>query len=147
MMLVTSCEKHETPLFDTPYVRIGDSAWQSEANIDRNDDGMLTELFIGISVSDHYFTEPITIEYETAVGNGLEEGVDFKIQASTKSPVVFDPGTYTMPIRIIWYKTSGFDPSKDNTLTLTLKSSSVNDMVIGLPGPDHKNSSFKFNKL
>lgn len=146
LLVLTACEKHEIILFDTPFVKIGDSAGQSEMTVDKNINGILSELQVSISVSNNYFTAPITVGYEVLVGNGLKEGEDFRIQASTKSPLTFAPGTYTLPVRIMWYKTEGFDPSKDNTLTLKLSGSSMENMVIGIPGPDSKNSSFKFTK-
>ena len=146
LVFLTACEKHQNILFDTPFVKITDSAGQSEMNIDKTMNGILSELQVSISVSANHFTQPISIEYETIIGDGLTEGKDFKIQTNTKSPLTFDPGTYTLPVRILWYKTDGFDPSKDNTLTIKLSSSSLDGMILGFPGPDKKNSTFKFIK-
>lgn len=146
LVFLTACEKHQNILFDTPFVKITDSAGQSEMNVDKTMNGILSELQVSISVSGEYFTQPISIEYETIIGNGLTEGKDFKIQSNTKSPLTFDPGTYILPVRILWYKTDGFDPAKDNTLTLKLSGSSLDGMILGLPGPDKKNSTFKFIK-
>ena len=145
--LLCGCEKHQEIFFDTPYVRIEDTNGQSSMAIDPNLDNVLTEIRIVLSASSNYFTEPITVEYETIVGNGLQEGVDFRIQASHRSPVTFAPGTYTMPIRVIWYKKADFDPSKDNTLKLRLTGSSLPEMNLGVPGPDHKRSEFIYQQL
>ena len=147
MALLASCQKHEEIFFDTPFARIEDTNGQTTMVIDRTLDNILTEIRVVISASKNYFTEPITVEYETIVGDGLEEGVDFKIQPSHRSPITFEPGTYVMPIRVIWYKPADYDPNKDNTLTLRLSGTSVPDMVLGVPGPDAKRSEFIFNQL
>lgn len=145
--LLSACQKHEEIFFDTPFARIEDANGQSTMVIDRTLDNILTEIRVVISASKNYFTEPITVEYETIVGDGLEEGVDFKIQPSHRSPITFEPGTYVMPIRVIWYKPADYDPNKDNTLTLRLSGTSVPDMMLGVPGPDKKRSEFIYKQL
>ena len=147
VVLFCGCEKHQEIYFDTPYVRIEDANGQSSMTIDPNLDNVLTEIRVVVSASSHYFTEPITVEYETIVGNGLQEGIDFRIQASHRSPLTFTPGTYTMPIRVIWYKADDFDPDKDNTLTLRLTGASIPEMLLGVPGPDGKKSEFIYKQL
>lgn len=145
-ILFAGCRKHEQVFFDTPFVRIEDANGSSSMMVDKDLDNMLTEIRIVVSASKNYFTEPIVVEYEVVVGNGLEEGKDFKIQSSHRSPVTFDPGTYIMPIRVIWYKTDTFDAGKDNTLTLRLTGTSCPDMLLGVPGPDGKKQEFIFTK-
>ena len=147
MALLASCQKHEEIFFDTPFARIEDTNGQSTMVIDRTLESVLTEIRVVISASKNYFIEPITVEYETIVGDGLEEGVDFKIQPSHRSPITFEPGTYVMPIRVMWYKPADYDKNKDNTLTLRLSGTSVPDMVLGVPGPDAKRSEFIFKQL
>ena len=145
--LLSACQKHEEIFFDTPFARIEDANGQSTMTIDHKLDNVLTEIRVVVSASKNYFNEPITVEYETIVGDGLEEGVDFKIQPSHRSPITFEPGTYVMPIRVIWYKPADYDPNKDNTLTLRLSGTSVPDMVLGVPGPDKKRSEFIYKQL
>lgn len=146
-MALASCQKHEEIFFDTPFARIEDTNGQTTMVIDHTLESVLTEIRVVISASKQYFTEPITVEYETIVGDGLEEGVDFKIQPSHRSPITFEPGTYSMPIRVMWYKPADFDPNKDNSLTLRLSGTSVPDMLLGVPGPDKKRSEFIFKQL
>ena len=147
MVLLASCQKHEEIFFDTPFARIEDLNGQTTAVIDHTVESVLTEIRVVVSASKQYFNEPITVEYETIVGDGLEEGVDFKIQPSHRSPLTFEPGTYVMPIRVMWYKPADFDKNQDNTLTLRLSGTSVPDMVLGVPGPDAKRSEFIFKQL
>lgn len=147
LALFCACERHTEVFFDTPFVRIEDTNGGSSMVIDHTLDNLLTEVRIIVSASSNYFTEPVTIEYETIVGDGLKEGVDFRIQSSHRSPLTFSPGTYSLPIRVIWSKSASFDPSKDNTLTFRITSSSMSDMLLGVPGPDHKKSEFIFKQL
>ena len=147
MALLCGCEKHQEVFFDTPFVRIEDTGGNTAMEIDHTLDNVLTEIRMVVSASSNYFTQPITVEYDTIVGDGLTEGVDFKIQSSHRSPLTFSPGTYTLPIRVIWYKSASFDTSKDNTLTLRLTGASVPEMLLGVPGPDAKKSEFIFKQL
>ncbi len=143
--LLCGCEVHEDTFFDTPYTYFVDSNGQSSMVVDNSLDNLLTELYLKIDLSGQRFTEPVTIAFDTIVGNGLQEGVDFKIQASTKSPMTFKQGIYSMPVRIIWL-THKLDPDKDNSLTFSITESSYQDMLIGLPGPDSLNKSYVFTK-
>ncbi|MGN0202838.1 MAG: hypothetical protein ACI399_08060 [Candidatus Cryptobacteroides sp.] len=148
LMVLQGCGKHEEVYFDTPFVTISDkSKLTTSMTIDKDGNNILTELCVSVNVSREKFTEAISIEYELIVGDGLEEGVDFKIQASTKSPLTFEPGIYDLPVRILWYKTDTFDESKDNSLVLRLASSSLPDMVLGYPGPNEVRRSFRFEKI
>lgn len=147
LALLASCQKHEEIYFDTPFARIEDSNGQSTMVIDHSLESVLSEIRIVISASKQYFTEPITVEYETIVGDGLEEGVDFKIQPSHRSPITFEPGTYVMPIRVMWYKAADYNPGQDNTLTLRLSGTSVPEMLLGVPGPNKKRSEFIYKQL
>lgn len=147
LALLCSCEKHQEVYFDTPFVRIEDTGGNAAMNIDHTLDNLLTELRVVVSASSNYFTEPITVEYDVIAGDGLQEGVDFRIQSSHRSPLTFSPGTYTLPIRVIWYKATDFDPDKDNTLTLRLTGASIPEMLLGVPGPDGKKSEFIYKQL
>ena len=65
---------------------------------------------------------------------------------STASPLTFEPGTYDLPVRILWLKNPDFDGSKDNSLRIRLKSSSLEGMVMGYPGPGEVRREFSFLK-
>ena len=146
LALLCGCERHTEVFFDTPFVRIEEANGGSSMVIDPTLNNVLTEIRVVVSASKNYFTAPIQVEYEVIVGNGLKEGTDFKIQSSHRSPLTFDPGTYSLPIRVIWYKSTAFDPSKDNTLTLRLTAASVPEMLLGIPGPDGKKKEFIFKQ-
>lgn len=147
LALLCGCERHTEVFFDTPFVRIEDANGGSSMVIDHTLDNVLTEIRVLVSASKNYFSAPITVEYEVIVGNGLKEGTDFRIQASHRSPLTFDPGTYSLPIRVIWSKSTSFDPSKDNTLIFRITRTSVPEMLLGVPGPDSKKKEFIFKQL
>ena len=147
LALLCGCERHTEVFFDTPFVRIEEANGGSSMVVDHTLDNVLTEIRVLVSASKNYFSAPITVEYEVIIGNGLKEGTDFRIQASHRSPLTFDPGTYSLPIRVIWSKSAAFDPSKDNTLTFRLVSASVPEMLLGVPGPDSKKKEFVFKQL
>ena len=150
-LLCCGCDWHKDVYFDTPFAYIFDNAGGSSSTIDsrfgKGVESVLTELKVSISASENYFSEPISIEYEVFLGDGLKEGIDYKIQPSTASPLTFNPGTYTLPVRIMWLKTETPDPSKDNTLTIKLSGSSVTDMELGYHGPSHKGLTYVFTKI
>ena len=150
-VILSGCEWHEEVYFDTPFASIFDTSGGSSTTIDSNFgkgvDSILSELKLTISVSSARFTGPIAVDYELIVGDGLTEGVDYRIQQSTASPLKFSVGTYTMPIRILWLKAPSPDTSKDNTLTIRLTGSSLDGMLMGYPGPSAKGSSFTFTRI
>lgn len=150
-LLCCGCEWHEDVLFDTPFASVFDNAGGSSSTIDsrfgKGVESILSELKVSVSVSGERFTDPISVEYEVIVGDGLKEGVDFRIQPSTASPLTFSPGTYTLPVRVLWLKTGSPDSSKDNTLTIKLSGSSLEGMVLGYPGPAGKGQTFVFTKI
>ena len=150
-LLCCGCDWHKDVYFDTPFAYIFDNAGGSSSTIDsrfgKGVESVLTELKVSISASENYFSESISIEYEVILGDGLKEGIDYKIQPSTASPLTFSPGTYTLPIRIMWLRTETPDPSKDNTLTIKLSGSNVTDMELGYPGPSHKGQAYVFTKI
>ena len=147
LLSLHSCEKHQEILFDTPFVSISDETGTSSTmTISSTANNLLTSLKVDINVSAARFTDDITVEYEVVAGDGLREGVDYVIQSSTLSPVVFTKGTYTMPVRLLWKHNPDFDPEKDNTLVIRLTSSSMEEMLIGYPGPSALKSSFTFTK-
>ena len=147
LALLCGCERHTEVFFDTPFVRIEEVGGGTTMDIDHTLDNLLTEIRVVVSASKNYFSAPITVEYEIIVGDGLQEGRDFRIQSSHRSPLTFDPGTYSLPIRIIWYRSAAFDPARDNTLTLRLTSASVPEMLLGVPGPDGKKKEFIYKQL
>lgn len=146
--LLCSCSDRVDVIFDTPFSSIVDEGGvASSATVSNVFDGYLTELFLNVNASNKYFTEPIVMEYETIVGDGLKEGVDFEIQSSVKSPITFEIGEYRKRIRILWSKNPNFNPEADNTLTIELTGSSVPEMVLGYPGPNSLHRKYTFTKI
>lgn len=88
--------------------------------------------------------DPITLNYELIVGDGLIEGKDFEV-LSPKNVIVFKPGYFEMPITIKWIA-NAIDATKDNSLTIRLLNNDKN-IIIGLPGPDKNQSELKINKI
>lgn len=146
LALACSCQKHEEVFFDTPFATMADDKGGSAMIVDKDANNLMTEVRITLSVSSEKFQEPIQISYEMIAGDGLKEGVDYKIQESTRSPLTFKPGNYTQNIRLIWMKNASFDPSKDGTLKFSLSGSSLDGMVLGAPGPAQYRSSYLFTK-
>ncbi|MBO6168723.1 MAG: hypothetical protein J6O51_02000 [Bacteroidales bacterium] len=144
--VLCGCRKHTEVFFDTPFVRIEDFNGASTMDIDHKLDNLLSEIQIVVSASGNYFTAPIVVDYDIIPGDGLKEGVDYKLQQSSARSLTFSPGTYRLPIRVIWYNTGKPDASKNNTLTFRITGTSVPEMLLGLPGPDAKKKEFVFTK-
>ena len=145
--LFVSCRKNEFVLFDTPFVYITDeSGMLTQMEISKNANNLLTELAVHLDVSDTYYTGPIQVEYELLCGNGMVENVDFRLNPQTASPLVFENKNYTLPIQISWMKNPDFDENKDNYLIVNLKSSSLPEMKLGVPGPNESKRIFTFIK-
>lgn len=147
LALLCSCSDRVDIIFDTPFVSVSDeSELATSMIVDKDANNLLTTLVVRLTVSNNYFTDDISVEYELIEGNGIKEGIDYKVQPSTKSPLLFEKGTYTLPVRIIWMSNPDFDPEKNNTLTLKLCGSSLPEMVLGYPGPNALRSTFVFTK-
>ncbi|MBQ7195235.1 MAG: hypothetical protein IJS07_06335 [Bacteroidales bacterium] len=143
-----SCQDHLVVLFDTPFFAITDiDGTLSEMDINKDANGLVSELKVRFVVSNHYYQEPVTLNYDLICGDGITEGVDFAVQPSTASPLTFNPADgYERIIRIVFYKNPAFDASKDNTLRVRLSGSSLKNAIMGYPGPDHLKSEFIFTK-
>ena len=147
LLSAVSCQDHIVVEFDTPFFSITDpDGTISEMDINKDANGLVVEMRVHFVVSNHYFQNPVTLEYTLIPGDGLTEGTDYKVQPSTSSPLTFEPGTYDQMIRIVWYKNPSFDATKDNTLRVRLTGSSLKNAVMGYPGPDHLKSEFVFTK-
>lgn len=140
--LAVSCRDHNDVVFGDYFVCIKDESGMSNGTVSRTSNNFVTTYYVYITAPkrDH----PVSVEYEMLVGDGLQEGVDFRVQATTASPLVFDPGTVRMPIRIVWLRHE-LDPERDNTLTIRLTSCSEG-YGIGYPGPQHRFSEYTITK-
>ena len=87
--------------------------------------------------------DTVGVEVEVTPGDGLTEGVDYKVVSSTS--VKFVPGVYDKAFIIEWLPHT-LDSTKDNTLTLTLHSCTDSGIILGVPGPSHKDIAIKITK-
>ncbi len=126
--LLSSCKKEVEP-FNHPFFHIMvDNKSAIDVLSDRKD---LVNYNVYLSAELQF--EPIDVNYEVIVGDGLKEGRDFDlITKGTK--LNFPPGIFERPITIQW-KEAALDPTKNNTIIIKLISNSKN-YILGLPGPD-----------
>ena len=142
ILAFTSCQDKLDIVFTDYYTYIDDGNGGSSLTMEKDDETVVT-MFIHIvaPVQD----DMVTVSYEVTPGNGLVEGVDYKLVSASKT-IAFQPGIYKMPVRVQLLKSSSFDSSKDNTLTITVVDNSAG-FNLGKPGPDAKLKSFVIKKV
>ena len=121
-----SCNK--ITLFDEAFVAF-DTAKSSVVSINATGEftGSYTLHYTGPKPS-----APIVVNFVVTCGNGLAEGVDYKV-ATAGGKITFMPGIYEQVIKIDWLPHE-IDESKDNTVTIGLVS--ADGVTLGYPGPD-----------
>lgn len=121
-----SCNK--ITLFDEAFVAF-DTAKSSVVSINAAGEftGSYTLHYTGPKPS-----APIVVNFVVTCGNGLAEGVDYKV-ATAGGKITFMPGIYEQVIKIDWLLHE-IDESKDNTVTISLVS--ADGVTLGYPGPD-----------
>lgn len=121
-----SCNK--ITLFDEAFVAF-DTAKSSVVSINATGEftGSYTLHYTGPKPS-----APIVVNFVVTCGNGLAEGVDYKV-ATAGGKITFMPGIYEQVIKIDWLPHE-IDESKDNTVTISLVS--ADGITLGYPGPD-----------
>ena len=121
-----SCNK--ITLFDEAFVAF-DTAKSSVVSINAAGEftGSYTLHYTGPKPS-----APIVVNFIVTCGNGLAEGVDYKV-ATAGGKITFMPGIYEQVIKIDWLPHE-IDESKDNTVTISLVS--ADGVTLGYPGPD-----------
>lgn len=121
-----SCNK--ITLFDEAFVAF-DTAKSSVVSINATGEftGSYTLHYTGPKPS-----APIVVNFVVTCGNGLAEGVDYKV-ATAGGKITFMPGIYEQVIKIDWLPHE-IDESKDNTVTISLVS--ADGLTLGYPGPD-----------
>ncbi len=121
-----SCNK--ITLFDEAFVAF-DTAKSSVVSINATGEftGSYTLHYTGPKQS-----APIVVNFVVTCGNGLAEGVDYKV-ATAGGKITFMPGIYEQVIKIDWLPHE-IDESKDNTVTISLVS--ADGVTLGYPGPD-----------
>ncbi|WP_010136604.1 hypothetical protein [Ochrovirga pacifica] len=140
ILSLISCGKEEIEVYDTPFVHINfNNVSMVNVNSNRRD---ITSYYIYLSSKP--LQKDMLLDYSIIVGEGLQEGVDFKI-LTTEFPLVFPSGIYRRPIQIQWLDNQ-LDPSKDNTLTIKLNSNNLN-IHVGFPGEAANQSELIIKKI
>lgn len=127
-IVVSAASCNKITLFDEAFVAF-DTAKSSVVSINATGEftGSYTLHYTGPKPS-----APIVVNFVVTCGNGLAEGVDYKL-ATAGGKITFMPGIYEQVIRIDWLPHE-IDESKDNTVTISLVS--ADGVTLGYPGPD-----------
>lgn len=128
LIAVSSASCNKITLFDEAFVAF-DTAKSSVVSINATGEftGSYTLHYTGPKPS-----APIVVNFVVTCGNGLAEGVDYKV-ATAGGKITFMPGIYEQAIKIDWLPHE-IDESKDNTVTISLVS--ADGVTLGYPGPD-----------
>lgn len=128
LIAVSAASCNKITLFDEAFVAF-DTAKSSVVSINAIGEftGSYTLHYTGPKPS-----APIVVNFVVACGNGLAEGVDYKV-ATAGGKITFMPGIYEQVIKIDWIPHE-IDESKDNTVTISLVS--ADGVTLGYPGPD-----------
>lgn len=128
LIAVSAASCNKITLFDEAFVAF-DTAKSSVVSINAIGEftGSYTLHYTGPKPS-----APIVVNFVVTCGNGLAEGVDYKV-ATAGGKITFMPGIYEQVIKIDWLPHE-IDESKDNTVTISLVS--ADGVTLGYPGPD-----------
>ena len=128
LIAVSAASCNKITLFDEAFVAF-DTAKSSVVSINAAGEftGSYTLHYTGPKPS-----APIVVNLVVTCGNGLAEGVDYKV-ATAGGKITFMPGIYEQVIKIDWLPHE-IDVSKDNTVTISLVS--ADGVTLGYPGPD-----------
>ena len=128
LIAVSAASCNKITLFDEAFVAF-DTAKSSVVSINATGEftGSYTLHYTGSKPS-----APIVVNFVVTCGNGLAEGVDYKV-ATAGGKITFMPGIYEQVIKIDWLPHE-IDESKDNTVTISLVS--ADGVTLGYPGPD-----------
>lgn len=139
-LLCTSCGLNENPPYDLKFFHIMvNEASSVTVSAKANMVGTYN-----VYMSAPATNETVTVTYEVIVGDGLKEGVDYRL-LNKENSLTFLPGIYDMPIRIQWMP-NPVDPAKDNTIKIRLISNDKG-YSIGLPGPAQNQSVLTITKI
>lgn len=128
LIAVSAASCNKIMLFDEAFVAF-DTAKSSVVSINAAGEftGSYTLHYTGPKPS-----APIVVNFVVTCGNGLAEGVDYKV-ATAGGKITFMPGIYEQVIKIDWLPHE-IDESMDNTVTISLVS--ADGVTLGYPGPD-----------
>ncbi len=131
-----SCNKYV--LFSDSFVAF-DTSKSSVVSVDA--DGEFTGSYT-VHLTGEKPSSPVTVKFEVTCGDGLKEGVDYKVATSGNS-ITFLPGIYDNTIKIDWLP-HNIDATKDNTVTISLID--AGEVGLGMPGPDKSLKSITIRK-
>ncbi|MFA6702291.1 MAG: hypothetical protein WCR12_05200 [Dysgonamonadaceae bacterium] len=138
----SSCNLEEYEPYDLKFIHIMDKN-ASSTNVSSKANTISTyNVYLSVPASE--MKETVNVQYDIIVGNGLKEGVDYKLLTEGKT-LTFLSGIYDMPIRIQWIS-HPIDPTKDNTLKIVLVSNDKG-YALGLPGPAQNQKEFTIIKI
>lgn len=138
-----ACDRNRPVVFDGAFVHVSDERGFTSSEVSWESNANLVTYYVNL-VCPGDFGE-VTVDYELVVGNGLEEGVDFKHIASTAGPLSFPSGVYRRPVRIEWLRHE-IDPSRDNSVRIRLTGCDHPKVMLGKPGPDRLGREYMITK-
>ena len=127
LIAVSAASCNKITLFDEAFVAFDTASSVVSINATGEFTGSYTLHYTGPKPS-----APIVVNFVVTCGNGLAEGVDYKV-ATAGGKITFMPGIYEQVIKIDWLPHE-IDESKDNTVTISLVS--ADGVTLGYPGPD-----------
>ena len=135
LAMFSSCDDSTSIMFTDYYACIKDEGGAATSTISTNMTESYTATYY-ISLVSVIMDDPVTISYEIKAGDGLKEGVNFKVINGTGN-VTFDKGIFKKPLRIEYFPAK-VDETKDCKLTIRLTESSNKSIGIGYPGPNRR---------
>lgn len=143
LCILSSCsDRPKDLMFQDFFVSVADEMGSQSSRILSTANNLVVSYYF--SLVSEARKEPLTVNFDLVVGDGLEEGKDFSLQTQSRS-VTFEPGVYRKPFRINYLK-NPVDPSKDNTIRIIITSVSDPSLTIGYPGPSAKFSQHIITK-
>jgi hypothetical protein len=141
VLILSACGMDETEPYDVRYIHImKDEASTTSVNVKANS---VASYYVYLSSA--LALDTVEVVYQMNVGNGLQEGLDFK-RVTTSDTLQFLPGIFAMPVRIQWLPNQNLDWSNDNSIKIALVSNNKG-YAIGFPGPMHNQSVLTINKI
>lgn len=146
LFILTGCTPELEPL-DSPFVYIKDSNGASSMNVDADANNLTTSVYL--FTCSRKIEEPFDVSFKVTVGDGLKEGVDFRIKQGLEGAITFQQGIIKMPIHVVWMKNPNFDPEKDNTLRIEITGCTHPDFTIGYLslGDTHLYRTYTFKRV
>lgn len=149
LSVFTSCDPDKELIrfkLDEPFVFIQDDKGMGQKNIDSKSNNYAVSVYI--NYHGRNLKEDLKVQYRCIVGDGLKEGVDFKMKQALEGEVVITQAIQSQPLQIVFLR-HDIDPAKDNTLAIELVSSSDPGVTLGYLSltENHLYKKFIFKKI